>query len=381
MKRKISIQLFGVISYALTQWLLMLYFAHMYGLEEAAKYIYYLAVFTPLSIFFSYGLRNGIASDKDYNFSFISYINVSYIGAFLYLVCAYLFFNFFSDLNLKIFLFTLIFKFSELICEPYYGNFLRRNLSFRYALSRMYKLFFGIVFFVPFYFLEHFFDIDYLGAFGFLISLFILFYFYDRADKGDVSSGNDNIYNIIWFNFPLAASAMVIAFNSSLPKIILGYENQGVDLAIFGFLLYMNSIAILPITALIQILYGKNRLNININKYLFFYSLFYFVSFLFLSPYVLKYFFNVNGGYGFISLVLTGILGVFQFYLTINNFILTYYRKFNFIFKLSLLSIFINLIICFFLLNYGLNGIITSVLISTLASCIFGHYVRIKFCK
>lgn len=382
MKTKISLQLSGIISYALTQWLLMLYFAHIHDLNIAAKYIYYLAILTPLSIFFSYGVRNGVASDKDNKYTFKNYLNISYIGGAVYLFISIIVLCMISEVNIYLFAFTILLKFSELVSEPYYGNFLRNSLSEKYALSRIYKLITGIIGFSIFYLIEYSFKIKYIGLFGYLISIYIVFFIFDKNKRyiKEISLDNNEILSLMSYNLPLALSALIIALNGSIPKIIFGFESQSVGLAVFGFLIYMNSIAVLPITALIQIAYGKKEIkyNFNIIKYLSIYSLIYFLFFLSFSPFILKYVFNVDYGYDFYSLILTGLLAMFQFYLTVNNFFLTYNRQFRYILFLSLSALILNIFLCYFFVDFGLNGILLSVLISTLIACFFGNYLRIK---
>lgn len=384
MKKKILIQLFGIISYALTQLLLMLYFSNFYSLEVTSKYIYYLAVLTPLSIFCSYGLRNGVASDKHHKYHFKNYIGISYIGVFLYFLCVLIFLNLSSILDVYIFIFTMLFKMNELISEPYYGDFLRKNISYKYAFSRIYKFILGFLLFFIFYSLEFYFSIDYIGLLGYLIAIYLVFLFYDRknADMNSMKYSKKEILSIVFCNFPLALSALIVALNSSLPKIILGHNNQGVDLAIFGFLIYINSIAILPITALVQILYGKKDLKIKkIKIYIALYSLVYVFGFLLFAPFVLKYLFNVTYGYDFNSLLLTCFLGVVQFYLMLNNFFLTYHRMFNAVLILSSISIITSFTMCILLFDYGLNGIIFSVFMSSLVSNFLSYYIKCKFFK
>lgn len=382
MKIKISLQLCGIISYALTQWLLMLYFAHIHDLNIAAKYIYYLAILTPLSIFFSYGLRNGVASDKDNRYSFKNYLNISYMGGIIYLIVSIIILYLISDVNIYLFSFTILLKLSELISEPYYGNFLRNGLSEKYALSRIYKLILGIVVFSFFYLIEFYFKIEFISLFGYLISVYIVFFFFDKHKSyiKEPSLGDNRGVSLIRYNLPLALSALIVALNGSIPKIVFGFESQSIGLAVFGFLIYMNSIAVLPIAALIQIAYGKKEIkySFNIIKYLTIYSLIYFILFLCFAPFILKHIFNVNYGYDFYSLILTGLLAIFQFYLTVNNFYLTYNRKFRYILFLSLSALILNIFLCFIFVDFGLNGILLSVLISTLIACFLGNYLRVK---
>lgn len=371
MNKKIVIQLLGVLSYALTQWLLLVFLTRLYGLTNTAQYIYYLAFFTPLSIFFAYGLRNGVASDKDYIYKFSTYLKLSYLGVLLYTVVGVAFFYFIDNLNISLFMFTFLLKLNEMISEPYYGRFLRSNNSHQYAYSKIYKFSLGCLFFVTFWVLENKLDINYFSFYGYIIAIYIVFFTYDKSNKNlihDKEESKTLFIKLVIANSPLAISAFIIALNSSMPKIIFGWNEQSAGLAIFGFLIYFNSVAVLPITAITQILFGKRDINKRkiLYKIVTIYSFIYFISFIILSPYVLKYIYTIDMGYNFTSLVYAALCGIIQFFLVLNNFFMIYYRQFRYVLYTSLFSVVINSLLCMLLIKYGLNGILMSVLITGL---------------
>lgn len=380
MNKKLILQLLGIFSYALTQWLIILFLVHNYSLNDSASYIYYLAFFTPLSIFFSYGLRNGIASDKHYIYKFTDYKIVSYLGVFFYILFSLFLLNI-NDLNLSLLLFCLFLKLNEMISEPYYGNMLRQSLSHKYALSKIYKLIFGLIFFIPAYYCEIYLNIPYLSLFGYILGIYSIYFFYDSKIEGfnkGYTESNKKLTNLIKCNLPLAVSSFLIAFNSSVPKIIFGWEVQSFELAIFGFLIYFNSIALLPIAALIQIAFGKKN-EINLKKFeigIFVYSLIYLISFISFTPFILKYMYSVDYGYDLNSLFLAGLCGVIQFKIAYNNFILNLNRIFKASFYMSMIGLIFNLIFCYLFLDYGLNGILLAVMLSSIISLLFSSLYK-----
>lgn len=385
MNKKIFIQLLGILSYALTQWLLVVFLVHIYGVDSSAQYIYYLAFFTPLSIFFSYGLRNGIASDKKYTYKFSTYLNALYLGVFLYAIFGIILFYFLKQINLYIFAFVFLLKLNEMISEPYYGSFLRENQSQKYAFSKIYKFIFGLLCFSVFYFLEIKINLVYLSLLGYIFAIYLIYFFYDSKLKNieENAENKQSFYNLLITNFPLAIGSFVIAFNSSIPKIIFGWDVQSTALAVFGFLIYFNSIALLPITAFTQIAFGKKNISNfqYFQKKLIIYSLIYVVSFLLFVPFILKYVYSIEQGYDFFSLILAALCGVFQFNLALNNFFLTYNRFFNINLYVALIGSVLNIAFCFAFIRIGLNGILFAVMLSSFISLLFSLLLRKSLSK
>lgn len=385
MNKKIFIQLLGILSYALTQWLLVIFLVHMYGVDSSAQYIYYLAFFTPLSIFFSYGLRNGIASDKKYTYEFPIYLKVLYLGIFLYVIFGIILFYFLKQINLYIFTFVFLLKLNEMISEPYYGNFLRENKSQKYAFSKIYKFICGLLFFSIFCVLEIKSNLTYLSLLGYIFAIYLIYFIYDsKFNNIEKNTTNTQVfYDLLITNFPLAIGGFVIAFNSSIPKIIFGWDVQSTALAIFGFLIYFNSIALLPITAFTQIAFGRKNIDSfwYFQKKLIIYSLIYIISFLIFVPFVLQYFYSIEDGYNIVSLILAALCGVFQFNLALNNFFLTYNRFFNINLYVALIGSALNIAFCFAFIHLGLNGILFAVMLSSLISLLFSLFLRESLSK
>src|SRR5690606_22031055 len=101
--------------------------------------------------------------------------------------------------------------------------------SHKYALSKIYKLIFGLIFFIPAYYCEIYLNIPYLSLFGYILGIYSIYFFYDSKMEGfnkGYAESNKKLTNLIKCNLPLAVSSFLIAFNSSVPKIIFGWEVQ-----------------------------------------------------------------------------------------------------------------------------------------------------------
>lgn len=388
MNKKVIIQLFGILSYALTQWLLLIFLTRIYSVDVTAQYIYYLAFFTPLSIFFAYGLRNGIASDKANDFSFRTYLTVSNLGVLFYSLSGFILFYFIDNLNVSLFVFTLLLKLNEMVSEPYYGRFLRNNTAENYAYSKIYKFFFGAIFFIIGWGLENFFEIPYLGLYGYIISIFYIFVYFDKPnkdrsieiDKSKIMINSESLTALLISNLPLAISSFVVALSSSVPKVVFGFEEQGLGLTIFGILIYFNTIAILPITATTQILFGKSKIKgvSSLYKLVAIYSLCFFVSYIYLIPYILDYIYSITTGYNLKNLIYASIFGVIQIFVTLNNFYILYNRRFRLVLYIAIVSAASNIALSILLVKFGLDGILLSVLFSGCVTLIVSSFLARK---
>lgn len=391
MNSKLFVQIAGILSYALNQWLILVFLTRYYNVDISAQYIYYLAYFVPLSIFLSYGIRNGVASDKLNKFSFSTYLKVSHLGILIYIIIGFSALNLNNNLNTPIFIFVMLFKLNEMISEPYYGNFLKNSYSENYAFSRIYKLTLGLVGFFVALILEISLDIAYLSLYGYIISIYIIYFVYDKSTNNNINihesiseeSHSNSLKHLLLINFPLASSSFIIAVSSSLPKIIFGYENQGISLTIFGILLYFNAMALIPITAITQILFGRDKLKKISRIYLLtvVYSLIFIIFYLTIVPLILQYIYSIEVGYNLTSLILASTFGVIQIFITLNNFVITYHRNFKLILYSSVISTICNAIFAILMLKYGLSGALFAVVISGLITLLANSFFTIKTYK
>ncbi|WP_286729273.1 hypothetical protein [Acinetobacter sp. UBA1297] len=380
MKKKLFIQILGSVSYALTQWLIIFYITRYIGVDQAGLYLYFLSIFTPLSILLNYGIRNSIATDQNSSFSIEQYKGLSNISFILYLIVGILIFLFIKE-NFILFLFVFLFKLNEILMEPINGYFIQQGKSFFYAYSKILRLIAGLIIFLLFYIIFG----EKLALIGYLFALYFIYYFYDRKNgkyflyaKGDYTK----IFKIIKLNTPLVISSFIVALNTSIPRWLLS-ENDMVSLAIFGILMSFSSMACLPVTSASQILFSKKKdfftnyltkLNILIVTYIILYFLFT----IFMLNWILHFIYKIEITLDNVTILISSLIGCVQITIVWLNFFLLKERKFNLVLLVSVSSLVVLLISYFILINLftPLNTTILAVLISGVFNVCFNSYLN-----
>ena len=197
-----------------------------------------------------------------------------------------------------------------------------------------------------------------------------------------------NLNSNIKRGFPLAASGLIAMFLQKADVILityfLGIYSSGIYSApctlVFKISVFLNLIALNLIPNLNhEFKMTVDKKSLKLYFYTWFISLFAAITFYFLGPYVISYGFGEQYKE---SLKLVPILSLVIFFnglkLTANAF-LNFYNFQNIILRKALLSIIINISLNLILIpNYGLKGVLISLLVSTIFNALGGYLFNKK---
>ncbi|QSQ94961.1 lipopolysaccharide biosynthesis protein [Acinetobacter indicus] len=382
--RKILINIIGSLSYAFIQWFIITYISREFSISEAGVYAFYLAILSPAAIFFSFGLRNQIATDINEKFSIGGYIFLSRLGFFLFLIFSVLIFLF-NNVNILIMLLVFFNKAFDLLSERIYGSWIRSSNSIKYGLSRIYKCILGLLVFVWMYFN----NVDKnIILFFYPFSCFIVSIFYDglfkSLTKQTIGSNRLELKKLLLFSMPVSLSALIVSLNVSIPRIILSYFDKIDYVATYTMLLYFGSIAIIPIMSMTPIYLSDFSKDYNLTKakkiflLINIYASCFAIFILLFGNYFMISIYRINN-YDFIDLIYTALIGFIQINLVWLNFLLTSKRSFSRLLNLNFVTLILTLLLSFiFGYFYKMTGILFAVFFANLTFFCFNLYYLVK---
>lgn len=384
---KFIIQILGSISYALGQWLIIFLLTRLYGAEYAGAYLFLLGVLTPLVIFTNYGVRTSLSTDINNDFDIQDYRALSLIGLLFYIViCIIVLLFYYNDFPFAIIIFSIFFKLSEVLLDPLNGYLIKNKLANIYAISKILRLFISVILFAIFYFLI--FQGGIYSIYGFVFSIYVLYYFYDRK-KGkeyfNIKPKFNNLIKLLRFNTPIVFTSFLISLNVSVPRFFIA--DSGLDLlAILGIILSFSSMAVLPISSGSQLLYSKSKIffeknNFILNFVVLLYSLTYFIFMYLGLDFLINQIYKISYSFDFWERINISLLGSAQILLVWTNFKVMKDRKFKKAMLLAMSSLIILVISCWLFSLYinPLNSILISILLVTIYTIYLNFIiVRVK---
>ncbi|WP_180049520.1 lipopolysaccharide biosynthesis protein [Acinetobacter sp. YH12144] len=350
---KVLINLSASLTYALVQWLIITIISREMSVSDAGIYAYYLAIFSPLAILCSLGIRNNIATDinKDYlDKEYKSLRNVGLVVYFSVFLILFFFFNKSSFILFSIFLFKLI----DLISELTYGSWIRAGKTNLYGISRLMKS--AITLLVMAICLISLNYYDQLIYVYFFISLIVIILFDNRmkivASKEDGDFIGKGVKNLFLFSLPLIFSSFIVSLNVGVPRFFLSSVSMDA-VAIYTMLTYFGSIAIMPLMSAYPVYMStfsnksldRRKLLKKITFLTILYSLGYLVFILIFCPLIMEYIYKITD-FTMQEVLLSGIFGALQILLVWQNFLITCERKFKVLFKNNVLNFFLVLFFC-----------------------------------
>lgn len=367
----------GVISYSLIQWLILTMITRYLSLEEGGKYAYYFAIFTPLFIFFSFGLRNSIATDRESNFLNSSYIFVQKVGfsCFCIFSMAYLYFEDWDKIGCLVF----FIKAADLLSELPYGNWVKQGLVYKYGLSRILK---SVSFVILFFIFYKIYGAKEWMFFIYPLIILLVYIFYDRKCEiyTDILAIRvDNTFDLIRNNLPLALGSLVVCFSGVIPRFFLEYYQGFKDVAIFSIAIYIYSIGAMPLTIMLQMILPKFLSNefkdlkiLNKIKFLtFFYIILFSVLVFFSLDAIMIYIYRADYIFSILETLCLIIYGFNQLVLVYLNTRMIGVRNFNGFGFSSIMILIANVLLnIIFISSYGLFGAFLSLLIVSFFSLI-----------
>lgn len=388
---KVLINLSASLTYALVQWLIITIISREMSVSDAGIYAYYLAIFSPLAILCSLGIRNNIATDinKDYlDKEYKSLRNIGLIFYFSIFLILFYFFNKSSFILCSIFLFKLI----DLISELTYGSWIRAGKTNLYGISRLLKSAITLVVMAICLISLNYYDK--LIYVYFFISLIVIVLFDNRwkiiASKEDKNFLGKGVRNLFFFSLPLIFSSFVVSLNVGVPRFFLSSVSMDA-VAIYTMLTYFGSIAIMPLMSAYPVYMStfsnksldRRKLLKKITFLTILYSLGYLVFILIFCPFFMEYIYKITD-FTMQDVLLSGIFGSLQILLVWQNFLITCERKFKVLFKNNILNFFLVLFFCGLLVSkYLLFGGLLSMCLASFVLIIlnFKEIQSFKFGK
>lgn len=369
-KRKLlsgGIYTLGVMSYTIIQWLMLTLITRYLSLDEGGKYAYYFAIFTPIFILFSFGLRNSIATDSELEFSKKNYKSVQLLGFCLFSIVglSFLILKGWSEVGFLVFLI----KAFDLLSELPYGNWVKEKLAYKYGISRILKASIFVIFALLYYVL---FGFNRYLFFSYPIVILLVFIFYDLNSSvygKEDSNGLSTNLSLVKKTLPLALGSLVVSLSSVVPRVFLEHFEGFETVGIYSIAVYIYSMAAIPLTIMMQLILPeiksienvKNSFMLKVRYLLFFYILLVSFFVLFFINHFLKYVYNLEYKFTVLQISLLIGFGFFQLFLVYYNSILIGIRDFKSFGGLGFFVLLFNIFLSFFMIEtYGLNGALFS---------------------
>ncbi|HEK2728003.1 lipopolysaccharide biosynthesis protein [Proteus mirabilis] len=247
------------IVFAITQWLIISLIGHFLGIEKIGFYAFGLSLVIPINIFFNFGVRQIICSEKkiiNFYSYFIPIMSFQLLGLLLIFILCYLFY--FDYLLLCILIYLV--KISETITEITYGLNQRIEKFDRIAYSKIARSTISIVFFIIIMWTTENLYLSILAQCFSLYSCNIFFDYLPLENKNLLHIEKSKIYII---GLPLAIAGLLLSFKNMLPRFLIENDATLESLGVFASITYLISAGGLLITAISQIIIPKVAQNNN----------------------------------------------------------------------------------------------------------------------
>ncbi|CEA06305.1 hypothetical protein BN1049_02689 [Pseudomonas saudimassiliensis] len=360
------LHLVGSIAYALSQWLVLTLLIRLDSLDSAGQYVYFLAIFTPVSILLNFGLRNGIASDVGGQFEIAQYIKAKFIGMAIFAILGAAFLLH-SEKDIGLGLLVLCIKLVDGFADLRYGYWILQKSAGRYGVSQLLRLAVFVVLLSAGYFL------GFRGTtllYSFPLAMLAVFVLYDLKGAEYKVSGvvSINAMALLKTYWPLAASAFLVAAQSSLPRLAIDHFLSSEAVAMYAVLIYFVTVALLPATSLTQV--ALPRIAMIAPGHLFvskifkqyiclsvLYGLAFVLGVIFAGDWFVTNVYGVEASYSLLIYLLVGLVGFSQVMKVSLSSLCVGKRLFNSMFTINLLGLgVVALASLIFIRWFGLAG-------------------------
>lgn len=276
LKKNFGFALIGNFGYALCQYIILLVFVKLFSTEDVGKFIYAGAFTTPLMLALEMQLRNFYVTDHENKLKFFDYnvfrllatlLGVSLLGILAIIICPEYFY---------IIIIVALIKSFESQLDLIYGVYQKNHHLNFVAYSRIIR---GVVAVIVVAGLSFVFRNIIVSLLGYLLSWFVLYYFYEKnqvVKRGFIKKNEFKIVqpqkgkmmNLISMCLPIFIAIFIDKYYLNYPR--LSVEKYfGVNiLAIFGSLLYFKSLAGQFVTSLIQAAMPKMAVYVQKKEYI-----------------------------------------------------------------------------------------------------------------
>ena len=364
------------------------------GIEMSGSFSFIFTLTLILQMFSNYGGRIYQVSDYKNEFSFQEYlgsrVKTSLLSIIFFVIMCF-FYKF--DLTLSIVAVSLMgLRLIETFSDIFYASFQKNNALSKVGISLTLK---AVVIFLLFLILEIATKNIIISSLGILLSSILILVFYDIPNIKKYENinfkFNNNIYDeskyIFLFGFVTQLILNVGRFvgMKTLNDIQIGY--LGILMMIPTVMTLISGFIVQPEIVNLTKLYEKKKKNdfnklLNcITKTLVKFSMLCMILAITIGPFALKILYQIDFNEYRIAFVLLILAGTFNGLTTIYSTALTIFRETKKQFNYYVITLIINLVLSYLAsINFGLNGIISSLMVSMLIQLILFKlfYLNVK---
>jgi O-antigen/teichoic acid export membrane protein len=301
LRRNVSYMLVGNMTYAMTQWGIIMALAKLGSAKMVGEFTLALAVTAPLIFIFDLQLRSVIATDTKNEFTFRQYLSLKGISSLLVILVLggiVMVGNFHGQTALVIFLIGVA-KLIESIIELHYGLFQKHERMDVIAKSLMIR---GIISLLVISILVITTNSLVMAVLGFALSWLILFLVVERPKARQLIKAKEvsqhSIKNLFLTSLPLGIVIMMISLYTNIPRYVIEHTISTEAVGYFSALFYIVTAGNLVISAIGQTISPRLAVYFSQQEYSRFTRLV--TTFVFLG-----------GIYGFVGTILAIFIGKF----------------------------------------------------------------------
>lgn len=260
LKKNFGFALVGNLGYAVSQYFILLVFIKLFPIEDVGQFVFAGAFTTPLMMALEMQLRNFYITDQENKLKFSDYSGFRVITTSVGVICMILTAYFVRPEYFYVILIVALIKSFESQLDLLYGVYQKNHHLDYVAYSRIVR---GIVAIIVVTSLSLIFEDIVIALLGYLLSWFILYYFYERKQivlRGFIKKEELAVAFPNWSKTKYLLTICVPMFIAIfVDKYYLNYPRLSVEkyfgleaLAIFGSLLYFKSLGGQLISSLAQ---------------------------------------------------------------------------------------------------------------------------------
>lgn len=407
MKKNFIYSILGNLSFALSQWIIIVILAKMTTPEVLGQYSLGLAITIPIFLILGMNFRSLIATDQSEKFLFNEYyytrILLSFCGVVLSLLMAVIL-NFNKEITFFIIILS-VYRFFESVCDISHGLFQKHERIKVMSYSKILQSLVSIIMFTfSLYILGNVYLALIIQSFSFLLT-FLLYNFreikkierdmklFSLANLKKVMKKKSKL--LIYLGFPLGVTAALDSFNTNVPRFLIQYYlgewHVGIYSSIVNIMIAIGTIVAALCHAAIPRIsnyYASKKitlLKVFLNKLILIGVVIGVVSIvvsLALGEEILKLFYTVEYSNYKNSLVLMMVAGLFWYLTSFFATALIAIKKYGIQIPILLFSMLSTIIFSILLVpNLGLNGAIISVILSNIIRLILSIFIFNKALK
>ncbi|MFP3668919.1 oligosaccharide flippase family protein [Priestia sp. SIMBA_032] len=265
LKRNFTYSLAGNLSYAFSQWIIVMLIAKFGTPEMVGRYSLGLAITAPVFLFLNVNLRAIQATDTKSEYNFIDYFynrNITNLIGVLVVLCIISGLNLNKETQIIIFIMSIC-KFLETICDVSFGLFQQNERMDYVSMSKVIQSLLSILF-VTFAIVT--FNNLFLAVVLNGVSFLLTFIFYNlykiykitgiKLETEVFNIKNNFSYKKVWSLFiiglPLGIAASLDSFNANIPRYFLQYFMNEKYVGYFSAIFFIMASGGTIITALAQ---------------------------------------------------------------------------------------------------------------------------------